>query len=135
MPAQYAHLDGRHYVNADFVNDVRKLYPVTTSKMPLGFACYVGWTGKDLVQFVQQVPEPDVSFQGGVFEAVPDPARVEAFSVDILPKVKYKELKQTKKQATIHAARKLLSSWGSTLKAKDRTRRKQASQEDWIRWG
>lgn len=91
MTAQFVRLDGRRFVNSDFIAEVRKLYPATTSKMPLGYATYVGWTGKDLVQFVQH--DPVGGLEGVVYEAVPHPVKPEAFDQKILQHVKHRELK------------------------------------------
>ena len=137
MPAQFAQLEGRRYVNQDFVNAVRKAYPVTTDKMPLGFACYVGWTGKDLVQFVQTDPGLDITFKGDVYEAVPDPANPEAFDVTLLPNIKHEVLKQTKKQAAVADARRLIRKWGALLKRKAAPQQPAPVKADrgaWLRW-
>lgn len=98
MTAQFVRLDGRRFVNSDFIAEVRKLYPATTSKMPLGYATYVGWTGKDLVQFVQH--DPVGGLEGVVYEAVPHPVKPEAFDDKILRHVKHRELKASQSPAT-----------------------------------
>jgi hypothetical protein len=83
MPSQYAHLDGRRYVNEDFVNGVREAYPATTKKIPLGYSTYTGWTGKDEVLFTQQEPVPDVDFTGPVYQVTFDPSHPESFEQKI----------------------------------------------------
>lgn len=121
MPAQYAHLDGRRYVNEDFVNDVREIYPATTKKIPLGYSTYTGWTGKDEVLFTQQEPSPDVSFDGPVFQVTFDPSHPECFEEKILPQVKH----ATPPPAKSASGRRRLTAgidvdrvWGQTLEGR-----------------
>jgi hypothetical protein len=112
MPAQYANLGGRRFVNADFVNDVRKLYPGTTKKIPLGYSTYVGWTGKDEVLFTQHAPVAGI--KGGVYEVTTNVVNPAAFDNKILKRIKYRETKVAAVQgltpmpvvAPTHTARK-----------------------------
>jgi hypothetical protein len=112
MTAQFVRLGDRRFVNSDFISEVRKLYPATTSKIPLGFSTYVGWTGKDLVLFTQH--DPVGGLQGVVYEVTTNPVKPEAFDVKILKLVKHRELKAASEaptetvaapQPTVHVAR------------------------------
>lgn len=121
MPAQYAHLDGRRYVNGDFVSEVRKAYPATTKKIPLGYSVYTGWTGKDEVLFVEQGDtNPDVDFSGPVYQVSFDPSHPECFEQRILGDVKHTSLGR-KAAATDEARHRLARGndlelqWGATL--------------------
>jgi len=116
MPAQYAHLDGRRYVNQDFVDEVRQAYPATTKKIPLGFITYVGWTGKDEVLFTQQEPLPDVEMEGPVFQVNFQPDNPRAFTDGILAKVKH-TTKSASSGARVRARSReaTLDRWGPTL--------------------
>lgn len=90
MSAQYAQLDGRHWVNEDFVNGVRDLYPATTKKIPLGYSTYTGWTGKDEVLFVTHEPLDDKAhFEGQLYEASFDDVGAMNFKAKILDQVKH----------------------------------------------
>ena len=122
MPAQYAHLDGRRFVNEDFVNDVREVYPATTKKIPLGYSTYTGWTGKDEVLFTSQEPEPSVAFDGPVFQVTFDLSHPECFEEKILPLVEHATPKALKEGSSQTVARRRLTGtlemdrvWGSTL--------------------
>ena len=123
MPAQYAHLDGRRFVNEDFVNDVRDVYPATTKKIPLGYSTYTGWTGKDEVLFTQQDPSPNVAFEGPVFQVTFDPSHPECFEEKILPQIDH-ATPSAAKQASDVGRRRLTGSlevdrvWGATLEGK-----------------
>lgn len=119
MPAQYAHLDGRHWVNEDFVNDVRQLYPATTKKIPLGYSTYTGWTGKDEVFFIQHDPLDDKAhFQGQLYEASFDPVGAVNFRDKILEHVEYTAPAKAKAASETGRHRKepaLDQKWGMTL--------------------
>lgn len=95
MPAQYANLDGRRFVNEAFVDAVRKLFPATTKKIPLGISVYTGWTGKDEVLFVQQgATSPDIDFDGTVYQVSFDPSHPECFEEKILKDVTHSTLQK-----------------------------------------
>jgi len=121
MPAQYAHLDGRRFVNEDFVNGVRDAYPATTKKIPLGYSTYTGWTGKDEVLFTQQDPSPDVRFDGPVYQVTFDPSHPECFEEKILQLVDHSE---PPREAGKTARRRLTPGldvervWGQTLEGR-----------------
>lgn len=111
MPAQYAHLDGRRYVNEDFVTAVREAFPATSKKIPLGYSVYTGWTGKDEVLFVEQGDtNPDVAFKGPVFQVSFDPSHPECFEKHILGDVKHTTLSRRASQESEVDLR-----WGTTL--------------------
>lgn len=121
MPAQYAHLDGRRYVNEDFVNEVRDVYPATTKKIPLGYSTYTGWSGKDEVLFTQQDPTPDVAFDGPVFQVTFDPSHPECFDEKILPQVKHSTpgpVKKASGRRRLTAGIDVDRVWGSTLEGR-----------------
>ena len=124
MPAQYAHLDGRRFVNEDFVNGVRDVYPATTKKIPLGFSTYTGWTGKDEVLFTQQEPEPAVAFDGPVYQVTFDPSHPECFEEKILPLVDHSAPSAAKGASEKEPRRRLTAGldvarvWGETLDGK-----------------
>jgi len=103
MPAQYADLGGRRFVNEDFVDEVRGLYPASTRKIPLGYSTYTGWTGKDEVLFTEHDAVEDLD--GKVYEVTVDPANPAAFDEQILANVSH-----TTKKATVG-----LGHWGPTL--------------------
>lgn len=134
MPAQYAHLDGRRYVNADFVSAVRQLYPATTRKIPLGFSTYTGWTGKDEVLFVQQGDtDPDVDFNGPVYQVSFDPSHPEAFEQKILGEVKHatladRPLKKRMARQRLSREDELEARWGTTLMERQAAQRRQAAR-------
>lgn len=120
MAAQYAHLDGRRYVNDAFVNAARQEFPATTKKIPLGFSIYTGWSGKDEVLFVRQgTPTPDVGFEGIVYQVSFDPSHPECFEDRILKQVKHSTLNE--KKAAAQPRRRLATSddlerlWSTTL--------------------
>lgn len=138
MTAQYAHLDGRRFVNADFVGKVRELFPVTTKKIPLGYSTYTGWTGKDEVLFTQHDPLENVPFEGMVYEVTFDPVNPAAFEVDILGKVKPTTIKKASYSRKRRSA-PLQKQWGLTLKEAALVRKKSAAASkkaaaDWIAW-
>jgi hypothetical protein len=122
MPAQYAHLDGRRYVNEDFVSAVREAFPATNKKIPLGYSVYTGWTGKDEVLFVEQGDtNPDVDFSGPVYQVSFDPSHPECFEKSILGDIKHTKIDRT---ASVQGSRQRLARgdeddlglrWGSTL--------------------
>lgn len=115
MPAQYAHLDGRRYVNEDFLAKVREKYPATTKKIPLGYSTYTGWTGKDQVLFTQHEPLDEKVLDGPVYEVTFDPSHPECFEEDILGQIKHTTVQ---KRASVPRRRlepTLEERWGSTL--------------------
>lgn len=122
MPAQYAHLDGRRYVNADFVGKVRETYPATTKKIPLGYSTYTGWSGKDEVLFTEHQPLDDLAhLDGQLYEVTFDPSHPECFEQDILGRVSHSTVK--KRAADAPRARQgteptLEQRWGPTLDAR-----------------
>ena len=121
MPAQYAHLDGRRYVNADFVGTVREQYPATTKKIPLGYSTYTGWTGKDEVLFTEHQPLDDlVHLAGQLYEVTFDPSHPECFEEDILGFVSHTTVQKQASPADGSRARtsgdaSLEQRWGGTL--------------------
>jgi hypothetical protein len=121
MQAQYAHLDGRRYVNQDFVTKVREAYPATSKKIPLGYSVYTGWTGKDEVLFVEQGDtSPDVKFSGPIYQVSFDPSHPECFEKRILGDVKHTTLErraseETPPQPRLAGANDLDLRWGDTL--------------------
>lgn len=122
MAAQYAHLDGRRYVNEDFVHAARQAFPATTKKIPLGFSVYTGSTGKDEVLFVRQgATVPDVGFDGLVYQVSFDPSHPECFEDHILKQVKHSTLKGKKAAGSTPARRRLAAAddlerlWSTTL--------------------
>ena len=123
MPAQYAHLDGRYYVNEDFLSGVRQAYPATTKKIPLGYSTYTGWTGKDEVLFTQQEPVPDAGIEGPVFQVTFQPDNPDAFEKDILTKVRH----TTKSANAASGSRARLpgapEGWGHTLRERIEVRK------------
>jgi hypothetical protein len=112
MTAQFVRLGDRRFINSDFIAEVSKLYPATTSKIPLGYSTYVGWTGKDLVLFTQH--DTVGGLEGVVYEVTTNPVKPEAFDEKILQLVKHRELKAAAVQepapvpvvASVHTARK-----------------------------
>lgn len=132
MPAQYAHLDGRRYVNADFVSKVREMYPATTKKIPLGYSTYTGWTGKDEVLFTQHQPLDDLAhLDGQLYEVTFDPSHPECFEKDILAHVSHStvEKRASTTRRRLSSDVSLVQKWGSTLaEAMDRQNRN-ASRE------
>jgi len=121
MPAQYAHLDGRRYVNADFVGKVREHYPATTKKIPLGYSTYTGWTGKDEVLFTEHQPLDDLAHLAGqLYEVTFDPSHPECFEEDILGRVSHTTVEKQASPAEGSRARTgsevtLEQRWGGTL--------------------
>jgi hypothetical protein len=118
MTAQYANLDARHWVNEDFVNAVRDLYPATTKKIPLGYSTYTGWTGKDEVLFVTHEPLDDKAhFEGQLYEASFDDVGRQNFKAKILDQVKFSA--PAKGKAASHERDRkrpgLDQKWGRTL--------------------
>lgn len=107
MAAQYANLGGRHFVNEDFVRDVRDLYPATTKKMPLGYNTYVGWTGKDQVLFTEH--DAVGGLEGKVYEVSFSPSNPAAFEEAILGKIKH-----TTKKAAVESEDPTIA-WGPLL--------------------
>ena len=129
MPAQYAHLDGRRFVNEEFLNGVREVYPATTKKIPLGYSTYTGWTGKDEVLFTTQDPSPNVAFDGQVYQVTFDPSHPETFEEKILPLIKHSEPAKepagdSTKQAAGYNRRRMTATpdvdrvWGETLEGR-----------------
>jgi len=118
MPAQYAHLDGRHWVNEDFVDNVRELYPATTKKIPLGYSTYTGWTGKDEILFTAHGPLDDQArFEGQLYEASFDLVAADNFREKILERIKHSTPAKAEKRASIRQ-RKIASleqRWGMTI--------------------
>jgi hypothetical protein len=136
MASQYAHLDGRRYVNAEFVGKVREAFPATTKKIPLGYSTYTGWGGKDEVLFTEHAPlDEDAGLEGQVYEVTFDPSHPECFEEDILGKVGHTKVE---KKASLGAPRRRLTAdaakmgalWGPTLEdaVKRRTARERKSQ-------
>ena len=121
MPAQYAHLDGRRYVNAEFVGKVRETYPATTKKIPLGYSTYTGWSGKDEVLFTEHQPLDDLAHLAGqLYEVTFDPSHPEAFEQEILGRVSHSTIE--KRGAAADGSRQrvvgeptLDQRWGRTL--------------------
>jgi hypothetical protein len=118
MPAQYAHLDGRRYVNADFVSKVRETYPATTKKIPLGYSTYTGWTGKDEVLFTEHQPLDDLAhLNGQLYEVTFDPSHPECFEQDILGRVSHSTVDKRAAESTprrrVEAT--VEQQWGATL--------------------
>ena len=132
MPARYAQLDGRHYVNADFIAGVRQAYPATTKKMPLGFATYTGWSGKDLVQFTQHQNIDELGDFGPVFEVTWEPSNPKAWEEDILGVVKH-DTTQPKRNASmrqrVRPEAELSSIWGTTLDERIRAKKTAAERK------
>lgn len=138
MPAQYANLDGRHWVNEEFVNKVREMYPATTKKIPLGFSTYTGWTGKDEILFTAHDHlDDEAEFEGQLYEASFDNVGAENFRDKILDQVEHQPPKKRSRKASeegVERVRKqaaLDSLWGDTLQ----DRMKQASVEKKARRG
>lgn len=119
MTAQYANLDGRHWVNEDFVNEVRSLYPATTKKIPLGYSTYTGWTGKDEILFTSHAHlDDEAKFQGQLYEASFDDVGADNFRDKILDQVEYMPPpKDTAKGASERRRKQadLDQRWGATL--------------------
>jgi len=122
MTAQYANLDGRHWLNEEFVNKVRDLYPATTKKIPLGYSTYTGWSGKDEILFISHEQLSDLAeFQGPLYEASFDDIGATNFQNKILDLVEYqapKKLPQDKDREASERRRKQASldqRWGMTL--------------------
>lgn len=113
MSAQYTNLDGRRFVNEDFVSEVRKIYPATTKKIPLGYSTYVGWTGKDEILFTQH--DAVGGLEGKVYEATFSPANPAAFDLAIL-----KNVKHTVKTASVSED---VPEWGTLLGGQTREAR------------
>lgn len=158
MPAQYAHLDGRRYVNADFVSKVRETFPATTKKIPLGYSTYTGWTGKDQVLFTEHAPLDDLAhLNGQLYEVTFDPSHPEAFEQDILGTVSHStvEKRATSKDVPrrrMTAEASLDDLWGPTLESaqkrwakqqrrnafvgevQKRSQKSQGTVDDWIAW-
>ena len=124
MPAQYAHLDGRRFVNEEFIDGVRKVYPATTKKIPLGYSTYTGWTGKDEVLFTSQDPSPNVQFDGPVFQVTFDPSHPETFEEKILPLIDHSEPSARLPKEAAVTRRRLTATvdvervWGETLEGR-----------------
>lgn len=130
MTARYAHLDGRYWVNADFIARVRQAYPATTKKIPLGFSTYTGWSGKDEVLFTQHDPIEELGDFGPTFEVTFEPSNPAAFEEDILGVVKHTKVSPTKKTSSRQRTRpssELDNLWGPTLE--DTRKAKKASEE------
>lgn len=138
MPAQYAHLDGRRYVNADFVSKVRETYPATTKKIPLGYSTYTGWTGKSEVLFTEHQPLDDIAhLDGQLYEVTFDPSHPEYFEKDILGRVSHSTVEKragaldgSRRRATPEVT--LEQRWGQTLTAsmeRHAARRKRHDQQ------
>jgi hypothetical protein len=118
MAAQYAHLDGRRYVNADFVSKVRETYPATTKKIPLGYSTYTGWTGKDEVLFTEHQPLDDLAhLNGQLYEVTFDPSHPECFEKDILGRVSHTTVdkRASTKRPRRRAEASVEQQWGATL--------------------
>jgi hypothetical protein len=115
MTAQYANLAGRRFVNEDFVNGVRALYPATTKKIPLGYSTYVGWTGKDEVLFTQH--DAVGGLEGKVYEATFSPANPAAFEIAILQQIKH-TTKSASEEPVVsggHVTESDVIAWGALL--------------------
>jgi len=116
MPAQYAHLDGRRYVNADFVSKVRETYPATTKKIPLGYSTYTGWTGKDEVLFTEHQPLDDLAhLNGQLYEVTFDPSHPECFEKDILGRVSHTTVDKRAGMERRREAASVEQQWGPPL--------------------
>lgn len=121
MPAQYAHLDGRHWVNEDFVDKVRELYPATTKKIPLGYSTYTGWTGKDEILFTaHEHLDDEAQFEGQLFEASFDDVGADNFRDKILEQVEHQAPKKMPREASerVRKQASLDQRWGPTLEDK-----------------
>ena len=116
MGSQYANLEGRHFVNADFVAGVRQAYPATTKKIPLGFSTYTGWTGKDEVLFTLHSGVDELEkFGSTLYEVTWDPVNPGAFMKDILGAVKHDTFEKKASRRRTVAARSVEALWGPTL--------------------
>lgn len=125
MPAQYAKLDGRHWVNEEFVDQVRQLYPATTRKIPLGYSTYTGWTGKDEILFTAHDHLDDIAhFEGQLFEASFDDVGAQNFRDKILDQIKHTEPAKAPRNASQRKRKikeaSLEQRWGMTLEEKMR---------------
>ena len=138
MPAQYAHLDGRRYVNADFVSKVRETYPATTKKIPLGYSTYTGWTGKDEVLFTEHQPLDDLAHLAGqLYEVTFDPSHPEAFEQEILGRVSHTTVEKRasgdgSRQRTTRSPT-LEQRWGSTLTERMGAQASRQRKLEWVR--
>jgi len=118
MPAQYANLDGRHWVNEEFVDKVRELYPATTKKIPLGYSTYTGWTGKDEILFTAHDHlDDEAEFEGQLFEASFDDVGADNFRDKILDQVQHSAPKKVPRTAGARVRKDagLNQRWGPTL--------------------
>jgi hypothetical protein len=137
MTALYAHLDGRYFVNEDFIHEVEQLYPATTVKIPLGYHVYVGWEGKDEVFFTSHDPIGRLGI--GDDQAYEVSVRsldyLDRFLDNILSRVEYSDIskelkkelekKQTSSRIRLTAREdQLLRTWGPTLEERVKTARK-----------
>jgi hypothetical protein len=115
MSAEYAHLDGRHWVNDDFVKAVQDLYPATTFNMPLGFRTYVGWTGKDEVWFTEH--DEIEGIDGPTYEVMFEPDHPEAFTMEMLDKVDHQVKKAFFRDPLDdwRQQRELIATYGETI--------------------
>jgi len=118
MPAQYAKLDGRHWVNEDFVNEVRNVYPATTKKIPMGFSTYTGWTGKDEILFTAHDHlDDEAEFEGQLYEASFDYVGADNFRDKILEVIEHQPPKKKPREASerVRKQASLDQRWGQTL--------------------
>jgi hypothetical protein len=138
MPALYANLDGRYYVNEDFIKGVEQLFPATTVKMPLGYHVYVGWEGKDEVFFNTHDPIGRLGRgDGQAYEVMcRAPDFFDRFLEKILPHVNHQDISEELKKTllpkteveerirlTAHTA-SLQRVWGKTLDERIKMARK-----------
>jgi len=136
MSAQYANLDARHWVNEDFVNEVRELYPATTKKIPLGYSTYTGWTGKDEILFIAHDPlDDEARFEGQLYEASFDDVGAKNFRDKVLDQVEHSAPAKAKPEKSASTRQRKNASldqrWGTTLD----DRMKQATIEKQARRG
>jgi hypothetical protein len=127
MPARYAQLDGRHFVNAEFMDAVRQLYPATTKKIPLGYSTYTGWTGLDEVLFTEHGEIEEIKEFGPLYEVTWQPASDRAFMDHILDKIKHSSVQKDvpykgAPRRRLSSSEDLKTRWGSTLSETEQRR-------------
>lgn len=114
--------NGRIFVNEDFVNAARNLFPATSLRIPLGFRIATDMTGKGLVYFIRHADFSNLD--GYAYEVTYEPEFPHAWKEAILPKVDFENVPPPRERLA-RVASSIEDSWAALD-----TQLKSASRDD-----